>query len=572
MEAEERREAIARNWSDLTRRGLLGRAGTSAAGATALTLAGSPFSAALAAPATQAPGGTLRFYDAAEPDTIDPQKASFLTEIDKIMRVFRNLLQNDKSGQLVPDQAESLPVVEEGGRVLTFTLKPGLTYSDGRPLTAADFEYGWKRHLDPGVAGQYAFTGYVIEGAEAYNTADTRATPAAQLQALRDAIGVRALNENTIQFRLTTAAPWFLSVLATWCGVPTRRDLVEQGGDNWTEPATYIGNGPYILTEWEHQSRMHFRANPRFQPAPPPIPDIEYAQINEPAVAFAAYLNDELDFVAVQREDKPRVDGDPNLAAQFHQFPGSGTYYIGFNTKLPPFDNQKVRAAFSFALDRSGFVRNILGGQGIPARQFIPPNFPGHFQFELEEQTFNPTIGQRLLNEAGFGGGRGLPPIKFGYSSNARSKTRIEAVASQLKQSLGVDVQPDPVEARAYTALLKNQQTVPQMYLLGWFQDYPDPQNWYSTVFNGKSTVSHTGWQNPEFDRLTNEADVELDSVRRTEMYRQAAQILLNDAPVAFLWHSVAWLLVKPRVQGYREDPLEYFTGEHDLYNLRLTQ
>jgi oligopeptide transport system substrate-binding protein len=317
---------------------------------------------------------------------------------------------------------------------------------------------------------------------------------------------------------------------------------------------------------------MQFRANPRFQPAPPPIPTVEYAMIVEPAVAFAAYLNDELDLSGVQREDKPRVDSDPALTGQFHQYPGSGTYYVGFNTKLAPFDNQKVRAAFSFALDRTGFVRNILGGQGLPARQFLPPNFPGHYDFELEEQTYNPAIGQRLLAEAGFGGGKGLPAIKFGYSANARTQTRVEAIAAQFKQALGVDVQPDPVEPRAYTALLKDQKTVPQMYLLGWFQDYADPQDWYSTVFHGKATVSHTGWANPEFDRLTEAADVELDAVTRRDLYRQAAQILLNDAPVAFLWHAVNWVLTKPRLQGFREDPLEYFLGEHDLSNLRLAE
>jgi oligopeptide transport system substrate-binding protein len=571
VDAAERTNGTGRGWFELTRRTLLGRAGAGTAGAAAL-LAGAPTSAALAAPAAQAAPGSLRLNAASEPDSIDPQKASFVNEIDKIMRVFRNLLQFDKSGALVPDQAQAMPVVEDGGKTLTFTLKPGLTYSDGRPLTAADFEYGWKRHLDPAVAGQYAFTGYAIEGAEAYNTADPSKTTPDQLQALRDAVGVKALDAGTLQFRLTAPAPWFMSVLATWCGLPSRQDMVEKGGDSWTEPATYVGNGPYVLTEWDHQNRMHFRANPRFQPAPAPIQDVEYAMIVEPAVAFAAYTNDELDMTGVQREDKPAVDGDPNLTAQFHQFPGSCTFYVGFNTKRAPFDNQKVRAAFAFGLDRKDFVHNILGDQGLPAGQFLPPNFPGHYDTQLEEQTFNPSIGQRLLTEAGFGGGKGLPAIKFTYSSNARTKARVEALAAQLKQSLGVDVQPDPVEARAFTALTKSQDTTPQMYLLGWCQDYPDPQDWYSTVFNSKVTVSHTGWKNPEFDRLTDTADAEQDPSRRNDLYRQAAQILNNDVPVAFLYHTVAWVLVKPRVQGYREDPLEYFLGEHDLYNFKLSQ
>jgi oligopeptide transport system substrate-binding protein len=283
-------------------------------------------------------------------------------------------------------------------------------------------------------------------------------------------------------------------------------------------------------------------------------------------------MNDELDLVVLQREDKPRVDGNAALAAQFRQYPGSCTYYVGFNTRVAPFDNQKVRAAFSFALDRSEFVGNSLGGQGLPARQFLPPTFPGHYEADLREQTFDPTVGRRLIAEAGFGGGLGLPAIKFGYSANARTKVRVEAIAAQLKRSIGVDVQPDPLDSRAYAALLKDQQTVPPMFLLGWCQDYPDPQNWYSTVFSSRATISHTGWSNPEFDRLSGAGDVETDPATRREQYRQAAQILIDDAPVAFLWHAVTWVLVKPRLAGFREDALEHFLGEHDLYNLQLTE
>lgn len=553
---------------DLTRRGLLVRAGTVSAGAAALTLGGP--ATAMGAPAAQALGNTLRLNAGSEPDTIDPQKASFISEIDVIMRVYRNLLTRDISNNLIPDQAESMPAVEEGGTVLTFTLKPGLTYSDGRPLTARDFEFGWKRHLDPAVAGEYSFLGYQITGGEAYNTANASTLGPGQLQNLRDAVGVRALDDRTLQFRLNSPAPWFMSVLATWCGLPTREDLIAAGGENWTEPATYIGNGPYVLAEWEHQNRMLFRANPRYQPAPPPIANVEFAMINEPAVAFAAYLNDELDQVAVQREDRPRVDNDPELRGQFYQYPGTCTNYVGFNTTKPPFDNQRVRAAFSFGLDRSGYVRNILGGQGIPARQFVPPDLPGYYEYELEEQTFNPGIGQRLLTEAGFAGARGLPAIRWGYSSNARTRTRVEALTAQLQQNLGARVEPDPIEARAFTAATKQVETTPQMFLLGWCQDYPDPQDWYSIVFHSKSAISHTGWQNPDYDRLTEQADAEFDPGVRNELYRQAAQILLNEVPVAFLNHTVGWVLVKPRVLGYRPDPLAYFLGERYLYELRL--
>ncbi|NBT19131.1 MAG: hypothetical protein EBT00_10220 [Proteobacteria bacterium] len=308
-----------------SRRTLWRRAGTGAVVAGAF-IAGSPASMAFAAPANQTDATTLRLNAGSEPDTIDPQKASFVGEIDKIMRVFRNLLQFDKTNTLVPDQAAALPVASDGGKTLTFTLKSGLTYSDGKALTAKDYEYGWKRHLDPAVAGDYASLGYIIKGAEAYNSADLKKTSADDLKKLRDAVGVKALNDTTIEFNLTDPAPWFMSVLATWCGLPSREDLVTKGGETWTEPATYVGNGPYILTQWEHQNRMQFKANAKFNTGAPPIETVDYAMINEPAVAFAAYLNNELDATGVQREDKARVDGDPVLSKEFHQFAGSCTY------------------------------------------------------------------------------------------------------------------------------------------------------------------------------------------------------------------------------------------------------
>ena len=512
---------------------------------------------------------TLLLNTGSEPDSIDPARVSFIGEVEKVMRVFRNLLAWDATGALVPDQAASLPVVEDGGRSLIFTLRRGLVYSDGRPLTARDFEYGWKRHLAPDTRSEYAFAGYVIAGAEAYNTADPLRTPPEQLSALRDATGVRALDDHTLQLTLTAPAPWFLSVLATWCGLPVRADIIGRAGDRWTEPATYIGNGPYVLAEWDHGSRLRFEANPLYHAGPPPIRYVEQAMIGEPAVALAAYLNDELDVAGVQVEDRSYVQSDARLRSQFHEYPGGCTFYVGFNTRKPPFDDARVRAAFSLALDRTTFVRNILGGQGRAARQFVPPAFPGNY-LEIDEQIFDPARGAQLLAAAGYPGGSGFGELKWAYSAGARSRVRIEALVNQLGQNLGVRIEPDPVEARTFAAALKRPEAVPMLFLAGWCQDYPDPQSWYSIVFSSRSSLGRTGWNNPDFDRLTAAADTESDPTSRHDLYRAAAQLLVQEAPAAFLYHSVAWVLVKPRLRGYREDPFEYFLGEHALYDLRL--
>ncbi len=577
MAAQRNREAE-HSGGEINRRGMLKRAGTAGAAATAVAL-GAPVPAALAAPAAQAAGGTLRLNLGSEPDSIDPQKASFVHEIEVIMRVFRNLLQFDANGNIIPDLAESMPTVEENGTLFTFKIREDAYYSDGVPVRAQDFVFAWRRHMDPRTEGQYSFLGNIIAGAETLNLTDAKNTPPERLDALREAMGVRALDDKTLQIKTIAPAPWFLSVLCTWCGVATREDKVREGnggdefGSKWTEPATYIGTGPYVLAEWDHNNRMRFTANDRYYAGAPAIRNVEEAMIAEAAVAFAAYLNDELDMTGVISEFKPQVDADPNLRAQFVQYPSPTTIWMAFNNTKAPFDNRGVRLAFSHAIDRVSYIRNIEGGRGIPARQLIPPGFAGHFEYELEEQIFNPDIARRLLAEAGFPGGKGLPEIKMAFASTAASRRRAEALAAMLKQHLGIDVLLDPIEPRTLVAMRKSVQTFPQLLSrAGWHQDYNDPQNWYSTVFNSKNPVDKTGWVNPEFDRLTDAADIELDPERRRELYRQAAQIFLNDAPVVLLYHEVVWSLIKPRIIGYKPDPTEYFVGEHQLQSMRLAE
>jgi len=570
-------EALANG--EMTRRGVLVRAGTTAAAtaaAGALTL-GAPAAAAVAAPVEQAAGNTLRLVLGTDPESIDPQKASFVNEIEIIMRVYRNLLQFDANTNLVPDLAADMPVVTDNGTTLTFTLKPNLRFSDGTSLTAQHFEYGWKRHLDPKVAGEYAFTGYIIAGGQDYSTANLKTVTDDQLQTLRDAVGVKALDDQTLQFKLKAAAPWFLPVLATWNGVPVRQELITAGnGGNdtdskWTDdPAYFVGSGPYILTVWEKQNRLAFRANPSYTFGAPPIANVEYAIINEPAVQFASYLNGELDVVGVQIEDRPRIDSDPTLKAQFQEFPGRCSYYMGLSTIKSPMDNLNVRQALSYGFDRVSYVRNILGGAGLAARQLLPPGFPGYYETELEEQIFNPDIGKTKLTQAGYPGGRGLPQITLEYRSDARTKTRAEAIQNIYQQTLGININLQPVEAKELVARRKKNDTYPQMVLGGWCQDYPDPQDWYTTVFNSKGTVEHNGWKNAQFDTLTEQADIQQDPGIRRELYRQAAQILLTETPVFMMYWAVVWQLVSPRVQGFITDPLENFVGEHSLYNLTL--
>jgi oligopeptide transport system substrate-binding protein len=524
--------------------------------------------------------GALHLNLASEPDEMDPSRASFVGEIEVVMRVFSNLYTFNEKAQLVPDQAESLPQVSPDGKSIAVKLKKGLVWSDGKPLKAADFVYGAKRQLNPVLAGDYAFTLYALEGGQAYNTADPKKTSPADLQKLRDAVGVSAPDDQTIIYKLVAPAPWFLSVLATWNGLPIREDVVTAGGKtedsrDWIKPGTYIGNGPYVLKTHDPGVQMVFESNPKYVRGEPPIKTVQYYMIKDVTVAFAAYQAGNLDAIGPQILPvspliKPSIDGDPTLKEQFQIVSGSSTFYLGFNTKLAPFDNVKVRQAFAAAFDRDTFARDVMKGLALPADQFMPTGFPGHYD-DIPVQKFDPAAAKKLLADAGYPDGKGLPEIKASYADTDTNRLIMTAAAAMFQQNLGVKVTLDPIDPKAFSGLLKKQETTPQMYRLGWNQDYPDPQDWYSTVFQSTSTVSHTGWSNKQFDTLTEQADVEIDPKKRDQLYAQAAGILDTEAPVVFTHYAAAPLLLKPRVQGYKLDPFEYFFGQHSLYAMKLT-
>src|SRR5687768_11762468 len=205
-----------------------------------------------------------------EPNTIDPQKASFVAEASLIGMVFEPLLTYDPGSlQLRPAAARALPELSADGRVYTYRLRPGLVYSDGSPLTAADFTFAWLRLCDPRTQGGFAFVAYPIAGCEAWNQLDPNKESVERLAAMRRAVGVRAVDQLTLEFTLAKPASHFPQATALWIGAPVRsRDLPASptwNGQDWTVPATYIGNGPFRLVEWTHGQRLVFERNERYR-------------------------------------------------------------------------------------------------------------------------------------------------------------------------------------------------------------------------------------------------------------------------------------------------------------------
>jgi oligopeptide transport system substrate-binding protein len=227
-----------------------------------------------------------------------------------------------------------------------------------------------------------------------------------------------------------------------------------------------------------------------------------------------------------------------------------------YHQQKEPFTDPKVREAFTRAIDREAWVADVLQGLGAPTLTWIPPGFPG-YDAEEDRWGFDPEAAKAALAESSYGGPEGLPEIVNTFGDSPRNRTRNEWLAAQWNEVLGVQVQLNPVEPTTYTALTKDINTAPQMFLLGWCADYPDPQNWLSVYWKTGAFGERIGYSNPELDALLDQADSETDEAARMDLYAQAQDLLTEGVPVAFMWNNVNSYLVKPWVQGAIQTPMD---------------
>lgn len=517
------------------------------------------------------PNGAITTNTGAEPDTIDPQKESFVNEVAQTMMVYEALMSFDpKTLKPVPGAAKEAPKLSSDGLTYTFTLRDGLKYSDGSPVTAKDFAYGFTRLCDPNIAGEYAFTGYIIAGCEKWNEMDPKKATKAELDAAKAALGIKVNGDKEISFTLTEKAPYFLSIAALWVGVPTRESDVTKGGDKWTEPATFIGNGPFVLSDWKHNEKMVYTRNDNYR-TPAKLKTWTKVMINENAVAFAAYQNNELDAVGIAAEQLRTVDADANLKAQTVDVGGSCTIYVGFNNAKPPFDDAKVRLAFAKAFDRNAYINDVAKiGKPADPGGFIPPGMPGYDQSDTT-QKFDPAAAKQLLSQSKYANTDTLKNLKFTYSASAANKTRIEWLQQQWQTNLGITVSPDPVDATTYTSLVKKPETTPLMFRLGWCADYPDQQDWLTTVFHSSSSVTHVGYKSADFDKMVRQADADANPESRDKTYQQASQLLSKDAAAAWWYYTATKYLRKPWVKGVQDTVMDFEMGIFDQIHIGVT-
>jgi len=510
----------------------------------------------------------LRINLGSYPDIVDPQKSSFVNEIAHLNLMYEGLTKFNDKLETIPGAAEKWEYSADATE-LTFTLRDGLKYADGALLNAMRYQYSLLRNINPETAGEYAAITDEIKGAPEWRTgADAEGNAVCQTDeekaACEEAVkaSVAALDMagapcadyeqadcRVLKLTFSKPAPYFHTIMGIWVAYPAKQENIEEGGEIWWLSSKFqVGNGPFILKSMEPYVRSYFTPNPNYWGGVANV-DIEYRYITDSAVSFQAYKNDEFDIIGLAAEDLETVMADPVLSKEANIYPGSCTYALMFHQLKEPFTDQKVREAFSMAIDRETWVKDVLKGLGSSTLTWIPPGYPGYQEGETR-WGYDPDAAKQAIADSSYGSADKLPKITATFSDTPRNRLRYEWLIAKMSEVLGIAIELNPVEATTYTALTKDITTAPQMYILGWCADYPDPQNWLSVYWKTGCFGQRIASSIPDFDALVNEADTSTDPAKRAELYAQAQDLLTAGAPVAFFWNNVNTYLIKPWVKG----------------------
>ena len=444
------------------------------------------------------------------------------------------------------------------GSVWTFTIRKDSRWSDNSPVTARDFEWSWKRQLDPASAAPYASFLYDIKNGEKFNK-----------KQLTDAkeVGVVAKDDWTLEVTLEGPRGYFPVLAAYLAALPAHRGAVEKHGDKWTEAGNIVSNGAFTLEAWEHNKQMVLRKNPYYYGAK----DVHLSKVVIPIIPVASgalpYENNELDMTALQAGDLNRLRSDPRSGKDVFKYPFPGTWYLLPQTTKAPFDNLKVRKAVGHALDRENIVK-VSQGLAIPAWSMIPPGFPGAIDDPKVKaiQRYDKKAALEQLKGTPFEGGKNWPKITISMRDEGLgSKPLAEAVQAVLLDSLNMKTDLEVLEPRVFRERLWKQDL--QFVWIRWFMDYPDPHNEYFDTFYGKKTTGkRQAWVNDAFDKELEAGRDTSDPKKRLEHYKKAEEIMQEDVgyvPVAWV---VRYGAKKPWVGGVEKNKAGEFVVDGNIY------
>jgi oligopeptide transport system substrate-binding protein len=483
----------------------------------------------------------LRLREGGEPETMDPAKSTGMPEANYLQAIFEGLTSLDAKGLPIPAAAEKWEVSPDGLKY-TFHLRANAKWSNGDSVTAQDFEYSWKRLLSPQLAAEYAYMLFPVKGAEVYNNG----------KGTVDQVGVKALDDKTLEVTLEKPTAYFLAVLSHPSTYPINKKVIEAAGDKWAgEIGTLIGNGPFKVVEWVHGSKLTMVKNDQYWDKDKvKLSKLEWALLESNATGMSMFDNKQLDYMydpPVTEADRLKQENKLQLGNYL------GVYYYELNNKKAPFDNPKVRKAFALAIDRDSLVKNVLKGIHKPATGWISPGFTdpttmkdftegsgGYIKTDVAE-------AKKLLADAGYPDGKGLPPITLLFNTNDNHKAIAEAVQEMWKKNLGVEVELQNQEWKVFLQTRKSGEF--QIARAGWIGDYPDPMT-FADYFLTNGGNNWGKYSNLAYDKLIATAQETNDQNVRMKAMHDAEKILMDDMGIIPIYFYNKPYCLNPKVKG----------------------
>jgi peptide/nickel transport system substrate-binding protein len=479
-------------------------------------------------------GGVYRRPLGHDPATLDPARLRDIYSLAVGQQLFDGLVQFDQTLSITPALAQFW-IASRDGLTWTFTLRKGVKFHHGREVTADDVVYSFTRLLDPRLKSGGADHFMTIQGAAEFREGRAKTVS-----------GIVALDRYTVRVTLTEASVPFVSILAVGQAKIVPRELVDQQGEEFgTQP---VGTGPFRFVRWERGKEIVLAANPDYFDGPPKLSRLIYRIFAGERLerVFAEFQSGGLEDTPIPNKDYRQII--ENRAYQYVRRPMFNLRHYGINTRTKPLDDRRVRQALVYAIDREAIVSEVWLGRYALAKGVLPPGTLG-FNPKLRGYPHDPAKARELLAQAGYPGGKGLPPVTIWSSVRSDEILREHERIQKDLEAVGITAEFQYNADWPSFAKAMSDRKLP-IFLRAWFADVPHPDNFLTKLFHSASPWNYAGYANPAVDALFDRARAESDVARRVEIYRQAEELVMDDAAVIPVWHQTYERLFQPYVKG----------------------
>lgn len=483
----------------------------------------------------------------ADPETLDQHKTSTVYEARILRDMYEGLVAYDSAGQIIPGVATEWSVSDDG-KVYTFKLRDNAKWSNGDPVLAGDFEYSLRRIMTPETGAKYANVLYPIKNAEAVNKGDAKP----------EELGVKAVDDHTLEIALESPTPYFIDLLGHQTGLPVHPGSVEKHGTDFVKAENIVTNGAFTLAEFVPNAHVKSVKNPNFHDADNvKIDTIFYYPTEDRGAALRRFQAGELHLSHDAPTEQVKFMRE-ELGDQFRVAPYLGTYYYALNHEDEALKNPDVRQALSMSVDREFLADEIWGSTMVAGYSFVPPGIgnygePAFADFKDMSMIDREDKARELLETAGFNESNPLK-LTINYNTSENHKNTAVAIADMWKP-LGVEISMINTDTKTHYAILRDRQDF-DVARAGWIGDYSDPQNFLFMVESDNTGFNYARYENPEYDGLMDEAARTVDLEKRADILKQAETLFMRDLPFIPLMYYGSMNLVSDKVSGFEDNLL----------------